>query len=48
MEDRVIIQRIIEIMQTSGEDMTDGECLEAISEIIETKYIVYGNDNGKV
>jgi hypothetical protein len=45
MEDRVIIQRIIEIMQTPGEDMTDGECLEAICEIIETKYTVHGESN---
>lgn len=42
MEDRIIIEKIIEIIQTPGEDMTDGECLDAICEIIQTKYIVHG------
>lgn len=38
MEDRVIIERIIEIIQTPGEDMTDGECIDAIVKVIESSY----------
>lgn len=38
MEDRVIIERIIEIIQTPGEDLSDGECLDEIVKIIETAY----------
>lgn len=45
MEDREMIQRIIEIMETPGEDMTDGECLEEICELIKTKYTVHGEGN---
>lgn len=40
MEDRVIIERIIEIIKTPGDDMTDGECLDEIVKIIETSYDV--------
>lgn len=38
MEDRVIIERIIEIIKTPGQDMTDGECLDEIIAVIETAY----------
>ena len=38
MEDRVIIERIIEIIQTPGEDLSDGECLDQIVQVIETAY----------
>lgn len=40
MEDRVIIERIIEIIKSPGDDMTDGECLDAIIQVIETAYSV--------
>lgn len=40
MEDRVIIERIIEIIQTPGEDLSDGECLDEIIKVIETKYTI--------
>lgn len=38
MEDRVIIERIIEILTTPGEDLSDGECLDEIIRVIETTY----------
>lgn len=38
MEDRVIIERIIEILQTPGEDLSDGECIDQIVQVIETGY----------
>lgn len=38
MEDKVIISRIIEVLQTPGEDLSDGECLDEIVRIIETSY----------
>lgn len=38
MEDKDIINKIIEIIQTPGEDLSDGECLDEIVRIIETKY----------
>lgn len=40
MEDRVIIERIIEIIKTPGDEMTDGECLDEIVRVIETAYTV--------
>lgn len=40
MEDRVIIERIIEIIKTSGDEMSDGECLDEIVNVIETAYNV--------
>lgn len=40
MEDRVIIERIIQIITTPGEDLSDGECLDEILKIIETQYTI--------
>jgi hypothetical protein len=38
MEDKIIINQIIEAIKTSGEDMSDGEVLDEIVRIIETGY----------
>jgi len=40
MEDREIIRSIIEVLQTPGEELTDGECLDEIIKLIETKYTI--------
>jgi hypothetical protein len=40
MEDRVIIESIIEVLKTPGEDLSDGECLDEIIKLIETKYTI--------
>lgn len=40
MEDRVIIESIIQVLQTPGEELTDGECLDEIIRLIETKYTI--------
>lgn len=40
MEDRVIIERIIQVLTTPEEDMSDGECLDEIIRIIETAYAI--------
>lgn len=38
MDDADIIKEIIEIIKTDGEEMSDGECLDAIVRVIESKY----------
>jgi hypothetical protein len=40
MEDRVIIEGIIQVLQTPGEELSDGECLDEIIKLIETKYTI--------
>lgn len=40
MEDKVIINQIIEAIKTPAEDMSDGEVLDEIVRIIETSYTV--------
>lgn len=40
MEDRIIINQIIEAIKTSAEDMSDGEVLDEIVRIIETSYTI--------
>jgi hypothetical protein len=44
MEDRVIIESIIEVLKTPGEDLSDGECLDEIIKLIETKYTIDWNN----
>jgi hypothetical protein len=40
MEDREIIRSIIEVLQTPGEELSDGQCLDEIIKLIETKYTI--------
>lgn len=40
MEDREIIRGIIEVLQTPGEELSDGQCLDEIIKLIETKYTI--------
>lgn len=40
IEDKVLINRIIEVLETPGDDITDGECIDQIVEILRTKYKV--------
>ena len=40
IEDKILINRIIEVLETPGDDITDGECIDEIVEILRTKYKV--------
>ena len=40
IEDRVLINRIIEVLEMPGEDLSDGECLDEIFAILTTKYTI--------
>lgn len=40
IEDRILINRIIEVLENPGDDTTDGECIDQIVEILRIKYKV--------
>ncbi len=37
-KDKEIVERIVEVLQLPGEEITDGECIDEIIEIIQSQY----------
>lgn len=40
IEDSIIISRIIDVLQMTPEDLSDGECLDEIINILQIKYTI--------
>lgn len=37
-KDKEIVEQIVEILQMPGEELTDGECIDKIIEVIKSQY----------